>query len=307
MRIRSLASLSTAITCIALASCAMPVRPHRAIGTAELRITILYDAFGKAPGMKKDWGYAALIEYDGKRILFDTGDDPDVLAANVRAQHVDLARLDFVVISHRHADHMGGMSYLLSVNPQVKIYAPKENFGVFGSSLPSTFYRRGESLPADRRYFDGVPPPIMKFGSAWPRANFQLVDGTTEIAPGIHLIALVSDKPTTLELKELSLAIKTPEGVVLVVGCAHPGIDKIVAVAATIDQRIRLIAGGLHLVVAQDPAIAQIAALLHDTYHVQYIAPGHCTGEPAFAALQVAFADHYLYAGLGTTLKLGDP
>ena len=68
----------------------------------------------------------------------------------------------------------------------------------------------------------------MKFGTAWPNVNFELIDKTTEIAPRIHLIALVSNKPGTLELKELSLAIDTPDGIVLVVGCSHPGIDNIV-------------------------------------------------------------------------------
>ena len=56
---------------------------------------------------------------------------------------------------------------------------------------------------------------------------------------------------------------------------------------------------------AQDPAIESVATALHDTYNVDYIAPGHCTGEPAFAAMQKAFGDRYLYAGLGTTLGVG--
>src|SRR5713101_2637350 len=196
------------------------------IDPAKAQITVLYDAFGKASAMQKDWGYAALIEYGGKRILFDTGNNPDLLAQNAKAKGIDLSKLDFVVMSHRHGDHMGGMAYLLSVNPKVKIYAPREGFGVYGFSLPSKFYRKDASLPPEQRYYDGAPPEIMKFGSAWPNANFELIDKTTEIAPGIHLIALVSDKPTTLELKELSLAIDTPEGMVIVVGCAHPGIDK---------------------------------------------------------------------------------
>src|SRR5437879_3826123 len=175
--------------------------------------------------MAKGWGSAALIEYGGKRSLVDTGDNPDILAKNAKAKGVDLSNLDFVVMSHRHGDHMGGMGYLLSVNPGVKIYAPKENFGVYGFSLPSTFYRKDESLPPEQRYYDGTPPQVMKFGSAWPRANFELIEKTTEIAPGIHLIALVSDKPTTLELRELSLAIDTANGVDLVVCSSRPGID----------------------------------------------------------------------------------
>jgi 7,8-dihydropterin-6-yl-methyl-4-(beta-D-ribofuranosyl)aminobenzene 5'-phosphate synthase len=131
----------------------------------------------------------------------------------------------------------------------------------------------------------------MRFGSAWPGANFQLVDKTLEIASGIYLIFLVSDKPGTLELHELSLALKAPNGMVLVVGCSHPGIDKIVQVAATIDPRIHLIVGGFHLVVANDAEIQTIVTALHDTLHVEYVAPGHCTGEPAFIALKKAFGD----------------
>jgi len=130
------------------------------------------------------------------------------------------------------------------------------------------------------------------------------VDRNTEIAPDIHLIALASDKPGTLELRELSLAISTPEGIVIVVGCSHPGIDKIVAAASPINPRFHLIAGGFHLATAGDSDIDRIVTALHDQFKVDYIAPGHCTGEPAFTALRKAFSDRYLYAGLGTTLSL---
>jgi 7,8-dihydropterin-6-yl-methyl-4-(beta-D-ribofuranosyl)aminobenzene 5'-phosphate synthase len=255
--------------------------------------------------MTKDWGYAALVEISGKRILFDTGDDPEILAKNAKAKSVDLTKLDFVVLSYRHGDHIGGFTFIRNVNPRVKVYAPKENFGVFGSDLPSTFYRKDASLPAEMRYYGGTPPETMKFGTAFPGANIELIDKTTEVAPGITLIALISDAPGTKELKELSLAINTADGVVLVVGCAHPGIESIVAEAAKINPHIHFIAGGFHLVVAQDPAIEKVVTSLHDTYRVDYSAPGHCTGEPTFAALQKAFGDRYLYAGLGTMLGVG--
>ena len=271
---------------------------------AKAQITVLYDAFGKTPGMREDWGYSALIEYAGKRILFDTGNNPEILAQNAKAKGVDLTKLSFVVMSHRHGDHMGGLAYLLKVNPSVKIYAPKEGFGVYGSDLPSTFYRKDPSLSAEQRYYDGVPPEVMRFGSAWPGANFQLVDKETEIASDIHLISLVSDKPGTLELHELSQAINTPEGMAIVVGCAHPGIDRIVAAAAAINPHIHIVAGGLHLVVASDADIEKIVTALHDTFKVEYVAPGHCTGEPAFTALKKAFGDRYLYAGLGSKVEL---
>jgi 7,8-dihydropterin-6-yl-methyl-4-(beta-D-ribofuranosyl)aminobenzene 5'-phosphate synthase len=269
------------------------------------QVTILYDAFGKDAAMKKDWGFSALVEVAGKRILFDTGNDREVFASNVKAKNIDLTNLDFVVLSHRHSDHMAGLSYVLSVNPKVKIYAPKEGFGIYGSSLPSSFYRKDESLPPDMRYYDGKPPEVMKFGTAWQDANFELIDKTTEVAPGVTLIALVSDATGTRELKELSLAVNTPDGVVLLVGCSHPGIEKIVEATVVINPKIRLIVGGFHLVVAPDDVIAKAVAALKDTFKVENVAPGHCTGEPTFAALKQAFGDRYIYAGVGTTLPLG--
>ena len=293
----------SAIFLVFIASAATMSAAPRASSTAgSAQITVLYDAFGKPSPMQKDWGYAAFIEYGGKRILFDTGNNPNVLAQNAKVKGVDLANLDFVVVSHRHGDHMGGLTYLLKVNPTVKIYAPKEGFGVYGADLPSSFYRKDASLPQEQRYYDGTPPEVMRFGSAWPGANFQLVDKNIEIAPNIHLIALVSDKPGTLELRELSLAINTPDGMVIVVGCSHPGIDRIVESATGIDPRIHLIAGGLHLVVAADPEIERTVTALRDRFRVEYVAPGHCTGEPAFTALKKAFGNYYIYAGLGTTL-----
>jgi 7,8-dihydropterin-6-yl-methyl-4-(beta-D-ribofuranosyl)aminobenzene 5'-phosphate synthase len=270
----------------------------------KTEITILYDAFGRNSPMQKDWGYAAFIQYRGKRILFDTGNNPRILAENARVKGIDLTKLDYVVMSHRHGDHMGGLSYVLNVNPKVTIYAPKESFGVYGADLPGTFYRRDSSLPREKRYYNGDPPEIMRSGSAWPDANFQLLDKNIEIAPDIHVLTLVSEKPGTLELRELSLAINTPDGLIIVVGCSHPGIDRIVELATTINPHIHFIVGGLHLVAAPDPEIEKTVTTLHDRFKVDFIAPGHCTGEPAFTALQKAFGDHYMYAGLGTTLTM---
>jgi 7,8-dihydropterin-6-yl-methyl-4-(beta-D-ribofuranosyl)aminobenzene 5'-phosphate synthase len=268
------------------------------------RVTILYDAFGSSPALTKDWGFAAYIEYGGKRILFDTGNDAQIFAHNVRAAGVDLTALDFAVISHRHLDHTAGLSYLLSVNPGLRIYAPRESFGVFGSSLPSSFYRKEESLPERMRYYDGRPPETMTFGSAWPSAKFEMIDKAIEVSPGIHILSLTSDKPGTRELRELSLIIQTPEGVVVVAGCSHPGIDNIVEAAAVIDPRVALVMGGFHLPAAPDAEIARIASTLHDTLHVSRLAPGHCTGEPAFALFRKVWGKRYLYAGVGSVIEL---
>src|SRR5256714_6629111 len=185
-----------------LISIAAPARA--AAPESNNQITILYDAFGADPSMSKDWGFSALVEVAGKRILFDTGNDAGIFAANVKAKGVDLKTLDFVVLSHRHSDHMAGLNYVLSVNPTVKVYAPKEGFGIYGSSLPSGFYRKDESLPPGMRYYAGKPPAVMKFGTAWGHPKFQMIEQKTQICPGITLISLISHKPRTRELKELA-------------------------------------------------------------------------------------------------------
>jgi 7,8-dihydropterin-6-yl-methyl-4-(beta-D-ribofuranosyl)aminobenzene 5'-phosphate synthase len=268
------------------------------------RVTILYDAFGKSPGMRKDWGYSALVEYGGKRILFDTGNNPEIFAQNVKAAGVDLLKLDFVVISHRHLDHTAGLTHLLSVNPQVKIYAPKEAFGAFGSSLPSKFYRQQDSLPEEMQYFDGHPEDTLSFGTAWPEGKFVTVEAPLEVAPGMHLVSLVSETVGTKELRELSMAIETPRGIVVVAGCSHPGIERIVEAAKRIDRNVHMVFGGFHLPAATDKDIAQIAAALHDRLEVALIAPGHCTGEPAFYLFKRTWKDRYKYAGVGSVIGL---
>ena len=298
-------SCRTLFFAAALIAPASPILAASTRSPDAVKLTVIYDAFGKQAGVDKDWGYAALVEVGDTRILFDTGNDADVFKRNAAATGVDLTRLDVAVMSHRHGDHMGGLAHLLAINPGVKIHAPKEGFGVYGGNLPSTFYRKDAALPAEQRYFYGQPPATLHFGAAWPKANFQLVDKTAEIAPGIHLVALVSDKTGTLELRELSLVIETSAGNVIVVGCSHPGIERIVEAANAIDPRTHLIAGGLHLVSADDSAIATTVAALHERFKVAWIAPGHCSGEPAFAAFKSVFGGHYLYAGLGTRLQVG--
>jgi 7,8-dihydropterin-6-yl-methyl-4-(beta-D-ribofuranosyl)aminobenzene 5'-phosphate synthase len=289
---------------VALAFSAGFHEPNPSTPPDDGRVTILYDAFGTARGLTRDWGFAALVEYGGKRVLFDTGNDAAIFSRNVRALGVDLRRLDFVVVSHRHGDHTAGLDYLLRLNPQVKIYAPREGFGVFGAALPGSFYRRDSTLPDSMRYFAAGPPAELRFGTPWPEANFHWIDSLTEVAPGMAIISTVSNTPGTLELRELSLAIRTPTGVVLLVGCSHPGIETILDAVRPWDDRVRVIFGGLHLVTSPDTAIARVAASLHDHWRVDQVAPGHCTGEPAFAELRRVFGPRYLYAGLGTVTRV---
>src|SRR5256885_9775197 len=105
-----------AVLALLLARCAARAPlPSAARDPTKAQITILYDAFGRASEMEKDWGFAALIEYGGKRILFDTGDNHDILAKNEKAKGVDLSNLTLVDMFQRHGDHLGGICSQLIV------------------------------------------------------------------------------------------------------------------------------------------------------------------------------------------------
>ena len=275
-----------------------------ASASANGRATILYDAFGNQEHLKKDWGFSVLVEYAGKKILFDTGNDARIFAENTKAMRVNLKDLDFVVISHRHGDHTSGLNHLLKVNPKVKIYAPADLFGVFGSTLPKGFYRSVDTLPNSMRYFNGAESQAFPSGRPWPEANFVYIDSPMEVVPGIFLIPTVSNVKGSLELRELTLAIKTPAGLVLVVGCSHPGVEEILGAASMVNPHIHMLLGGLHLVKTPDAEIERLASALHDKWKIDRIAPGHCTGEPAFARLKQVFGDSYLYAGLGSQVDI---
>lgn len=282
-----------------------PPHAHHPPKAAGLAVTILYDAFTDRPDLRPDWGFSALIEYHGKRILFDTGDNATILAENARRLHVDLRHLDLIVISHRHSDHTAGLPFVLGQAPATPLYAPREPFSVFGGVLPTSFLRSDSSLPVAMRYFGGRPPDSLETGTLWPATHITLVDSTLEIAPGIQLVTTVSRAPGTLELRELSLVLHTPQGLVVVVGCSHPGIENILAATGRLDPHVHAIIGGLHLVTTPDSAIVSLVRRLHDQWHLDRVAPGHCTGEPAFAAFRTAFGTDDLYAGLGT--RLVDP
>ena len=268
------------------------------------RVTILYDSYGKSPAVTLDWGFAALVDYGGKRILFDTGNNAKIFEHNVKALGVNLKNLDFVVISHRHADHTSGINYLLSVNPKVKIYVPDEPWGLFARGVKNDFYRKDPDLPAEMRYYGGHPPDILEAGTPWPNGTFIPVPSKTEIVPGVFIIPGVSPNPGTLELKELSLAIKGPKGAIVVVGCSHPGIEHILQEAQSIDPHVYILFGGFHYIQKLDPDVARLATELHDHLKIDRVAPGHCTGEPEFAALKKTFGDRYVYAGAGTVVDL---
>jgi 7,8-dihydropterin-6-yl-methyl-4-(beta-D-ribofuranosyl)aminobenzene 5'-phosphate synthase len=141
-------------------------------------------------------------------------------------------------------------------------------------------------------------------GNIFEGGTFVLVDKLTEVAPGIFLVPTISKTPGTLELHELTLAIKGRHGLSLIDGCSHAGIEEILQAASIIDPHFHIILGGLHLVTTPEAEIDSLVRNLKSNWKLDKIAPGHCTGEPAFARLQKAFGENCLYAGAGTRIDL---
>src|SRR5262245_34343019 len=186
---------------------------------APARITVLFDAFGKPSALKRGRGYSAFIEHGGRRILFDTGAKGDDFAANASALGVDLKNLDFVVISHRHNDHTGGLNHVLSQNPNVTIYTPVEGGGFnsqFPPALVNLMKRNVASIPDEMRYFGGNPPAELRPEPPWANGRFVQIREQTEVLPGAFLFSTQSDVAGTREMNEISLVLKTPKGSVLV-------------------------------------------------------------------------------------------
>ena len=278
----------------------------------------MYDAFGyQKRGTILDWGFSALVRYNGKTILFDTGNNADKFEHNVKALGVDLSQVDIAVLSHRHYDHISGFDYMLKVKPTVKAYLPADS--ALGAPMRFTFsHDTKESLaglPPEQLYFNGAMNSMEAYqpGERFHGANQEFVPASREIAPGIYLIVTRSvmlgdfnayppnepGHPDLAGFPELSLALKTEEGLILIIGCSHSKVEVIIRAAKQYTgSNIYLVEGGFHLLPYDAVYISSIARLMKDDLGVRRVAPAHCTGNLAFKIFRDLYRENYNYAGL---------
>jgi 7,8-dihydropterin-6-yl-methyl-4-(beta-D-ribofuranosyl)aminobenzene 5'-phosphate synthase len=236
-----------------------------------LRFTILYDNYLHEKGTQPDWGFSCLIEGTEKTILFDTGTQPQILMHNVDALDVDLKKVGQVVISHDHGDHTGGLSAVLERNHEVTVYYPV--------SFPQEF---GRSIERHQ-------------------AKAQTVDEPVEICRDVFLTGEMGD-----EIKEQSLIIDTPKGLIIVTGCSHPGIVSILERAMEIrDKPIRLVFGGFHLGDKTEAEMQKIIAGFK-ALKVEKCGATHCTGDAQIAMFKKAFGENYVPMGTGRVFEVAD-
>lgn len=235
--------------------------------SGPVTVTIAYDNNSHDDRLEAAWGFSCIVQLAGASVLFDTGGNGAVLLRNMEKLEIDPTEIDLVVLSHIHRDHVSGLEAFLEQNGNVTVYLP--------TSFP-------ESLKDEVRFH---------------AARLEEVHGPRQILPGVH---------TTGELdggiKEQSLVVETEEGLVVITGCAHPGVVNVVREAREIAVgEVYLVLGGFHLGGASRPRIESVV----DSFvqlGVEKVAPCHCTGENARSVFRERYGDNYIECGVGRTI-----
>jgi 7,8-dihydropterin-6-yl-methyl-4-(beta-D-ribofuranosyl)aminobenzene 5'-phosphate synthase len=234
-------------------------------------ITIVYDNNEYDGRLETAWGFSCLVEGPEKTILFDTGGDSATLLRNMRALGIDPRDMDVIIISHVHGDHVGGLAGFLEENHAVTVY------------LPQSF------------------PGSIKDATRDTGAELVEVDGLVEICEHVHSTGELGGG-----IKEQSLMIETAQGLVVITGCAHPGIVNIVRRAKELTGgEVYLVLGGFHLGGASEAKIASIVEAFRQL-GVQKVAPCHCSGDVARRLFEEAYGEDFVLAGVGSRLEVRD-
>ena len=237
---------------------------------ASVRVTILYDNTTEDPRLVVEWGFAALIEYKGHIVLFDTGLDGPSLLGNMEVLGVNPEVIEAVVLSHEHGDHTGGLQDLLATGIHPEIYIPAAMAGMV---------TKGQ---CEQYTIIEVSDPV-------------------EIVPGMFSTGEISGS-----VPEQGLVVETPEGIVVITGCAHPGIVKMVQEASEIvSGEIALVIGGFHLG-GYNPGYIDTLVADFRSMGVKQITPTHCTGEQQIAQIAEAYGEDYIPGGADQVIIIGD-
>jgi 7,8-dihydropterin-6-yl-methyl-4-(beta-D-ribofuranosyl)aminobenzene 5'-phosphate synthase len=237
----------------------------------DLDLTILYDNNPYNKELETKWGFSCLVEGLEKTILFDVGGDGTVLLENMKKLNIKPEKVDVVVLSHIHHDHIGSLPDFLEQNSHVNIYIPHS----FPQSIKEKTKKTGAKIIEVRRF--------------------------REICPNAY---------TTGELggliKEESLVLRTARGLVIITGCAHPGITNIVKKAKEqMNSDVYLIVGGFHLCWMNLGQVNKIVAGIQ-AEGVHKVAPCHCSGDLARKRFEKAFGKDFILAGVGKKIKIED-
>lgn len=232
-----------------------------------MKIKIIYDNCKASEDFQEGWGFSCLVDLGHRKILFDTGADKEAFFSNLAKMGARCAEFTDVVYSHKHGDHIAGLEVILAQLKQgTRLFVPKK-------------------FPIKT-----VPASIC----------CEIVDDFKEIDSRIYSLVLKGG----FLLYEQALIIETKNGLVVITGCAHPGIIHLLQeVKKRLDQPIHLVLGGFHLFRKRQGTIDAIVQGFKDL-NVQLAAPCHCTGPLAIERFKRVYQNRFYPIGSGATLIL---
>jgi len=241
--------------------------PEKAV--ENITISIVYDNNEFNPELRTGWGFSCVVRLGNKNILFDTGADSPTLLSNMQKMKIKPEEIDMVVLSHIHGDHVGGLDGFLNGNNKVNVYLP--------SSFPASFKNKINSIGAN----------------------------VTEMSKSVKIMDNVySTGELGTGIIEQSMIINTEKGLIVVTGCAHPGIVNIVRKAKELlNKNIYLVFGGFHLGWAGKGEIENIIEDFRQL-GVEKAGPCHCSGDRARELFKQEYKDDFVEIGVGKVIEI---
>lgn len=241
---------------------------------SSVTITIVYDNRTINRSLKRGFGFSCVINFGHRKILFDTGGDKEAFFTNMKKLGIDLKTISHVVFSHKHWDHTTGFSEILGrLRDHSFLY------------LPSDF---NQKLEAE------IPPHI----------TVHKITKFEEIDHNIFSLVLRGRYCCIKMVQEQALVLRIPKGLIVLTGCAHPGIDRIARNAQEhLGEKIYLVLGGFHLCHSFKCTCAKMVKAIREL-KVEKVAPCHCTGESAIKLFQREYGDNFIPIGSGFTATL---
>jgi 7,8-dihydropterin-6-yl-methyl-4-(beta-D-ribofuranosyl)aminobenzene 5'-phosphate synthase len=237
--------------------------------TDGITVTIVFDNYSAAEGLRTGWGFAALLETPAHTVLFDTGNEGESFMENLVALGKDPTAIESVVISHAHGDHTGGLQALFETGIKPKLF------------VLSPFSENARSL---------VPEGI----------EVVETQAGQEIAPGIRSTGLLG-----VEIPEQALFLETDAGAVVLTGCAHPGVVEMAEKAQALGSGpLHAVLGGFHLMEATDAELQGILARFREM-GIQKAGPTHCSGDHTMEVFREAYGAEFMELGSGRILRFG--